>query len=54
MRKDAISVAIAEISAAGAPRLARGELTGTVEDQQIDELLTLQAEPARQEHTSRS
>jgi hypothetical protein len=42
-------VAIADVSAAEAPRLARGELTGTNEDQQIDELLTLQAEPARQE-----
>ena len=47
-------VAIADVSAAGAPRLARGELTGTDEDQEIDELLTLQAESAIQEHTSRS
>ncbi len=54
MRKDAISVAIAEISAAGAPRLARGELTGTDEDQEIDELPTLQAESAIREHASRS
>ncbi|HEU5390909.1 MAG TPA: hypothetical protein VFV73_33920 [Streptosporangiaceae bacterium] len=47
-------VAIADVSAADTPRLARGELTGTYEDQRIDELLTLEAEPARQEHTSRS